>query len=84
VLAGFSEADLGHFLAFVTSVPRPPLLGFAELSPRFGIVRLPDASRLPVAATCANLLKLPEYASEEQLRERLLLAIRDGQGFELT
>jgi len=40
--------------------------------------------RLPSAATCMNLLKLPKYDSEEMLKEKLLYAIRSNSGFELS
>jgi E3 ubiquitin-protein ligase HUWE1 len=37
---------------------------------------------LPSAHTCFNQLELPEYTSEEELREKLLIAIREGsEGF---
>ena len=40
---------------------------------------------LPSVMTCANYLKLPPYSSKEVLRERLLFAIREGQGsFDLS
>mmetsp|Transcript_70693 Transcript_70693/g.142342 ORF Transcript_70693/g.142342 Transcript_70693/m.142342 type:complete len:113 (-) Transcript_70693:102-440(-) len=35
---------------------------------------------LPSASTCTNYLKLPDYGSEQRLRERLLVAIHEGQG----
>ena len=76
-----------RFLGFVTSCSRPPLLGFATLRPAFGITRVPitsDAEKLPSAGTCFNLLKLPRYSSEAVLREKLLLSIRSGAGFELS
>eukprot|EP00729_Bicosta_minor_P005417 gene5417-2965_t len=38
--------------------------------------------RLPTAATCFNLLKMPRYTSEEQLRDRLLMAANNAQGFD--
>jgi hypothetical protein len=38
--------------------------------------------RLCSAHTCFNQLDLPEYASREELQERLLFAIREGsEGF---
>ena len=40
--------------------------------------------RLPSAATCMNLLKLPRYESEQVLRDKLLYAIRSNSGFELS
>jgi hypothetical protein len=88
VLGSFSEEDKRAFLHFVTSVSRPPLLGFGALQPRFGIqpVRIAsDADKLPSAATCMSLLKLPfPYSSDAVLRDKLLTAIRSGAGFELT
>lgn len=40
---------------------------------------------LPSVMTCANYLKLPPYSCKEVLRERLLFAIREGQGsFDLS
>ena len=38
---------------------------------------------LPTAATCFNLLLLPDYASEEKLQKKLLTAIRECSGFGL-
>jgi ubiquitin-protein ligase E3 C len=87
VLSSFADEDRRALLAFVTSVPRPPLLGFGSLNPGFGIQRVPisrDDEKLPSASACFNLLKLPQYSSEEVLRHKLLLAIRSGAGFELT
>lgn len=40
---------------------------------------------LPSVMTCANYLKLPPYSCEEVMRERLVYAIREGQGsFDLS
>ena len=41
-------------------------------------------SRLPSAATCMNLLKLPDYPTYEILREKLLYAISANAGFEMS
>ena len=43
----------------------------------------PDTDRLPTSHTCYNTLLLPEYSSRAKLRERLLLAIDNAQGFGL-
>ena len=43
-----------------------------------------EEGRLPTAATCMNLLKLPPYDDVETLRERLTYAIEAGAGFELS
>jgi len=72
-------------LKFVTSCSRPPLLGFKDLYPAFCIHNGGrDETRLPTAATCMNLLKLPEYKDIESLRTKILYAIDSGAGFELS
>jgi len=43
-----------------------------------------DTSKLPMASTCFNLLKLPPYKSKKLLRDRLKYAISSGAGFELA
>ena len=40
--------------------------------------------RLPTSATCVNLLKLPPYQAPGVLRDKLLLAIRNAAGFDLS
>lgn len=90
VVGSFSPKEQSDFLMFVTSVPRQPLLGFGSLNPKFGIYRVPadesehSSGKLPTAATCMNLLKLPQYSSTEVLREKLLYAIGSNSGFELS
>lgn len=85
VLESFPDADRRRVLKFVTSTPRGPLLGFANLNPRFSIRDSgSDESRLPTTSTCVNLLKLPMYKSEKVLREKLLYAVQSGAGFDLS
>ena len=85
VMTKFSDEQRREVLKFVTSTPRAPLLGFAQLSPLFSIRDGGSAEdRLPSASTCINLLKLPLYSSEETLREKLLLAVESGAGFDLS
>jgi HECT-domain (ubiquitin-transferase) len=85
-LASFTPRQQADFLKFVTSCPRPPLLGFAYLEPPIAIqmaVGDEATNRLPTAATCMNLLKLPPYPPQ-QLKEKLLYAIESGAGFDLS
>ncbi|CAM9730861.1 unnamed protein product, partial [Ectocarpus fasciculatus] len=85
-IESFNPKEQGQFLKFVTSCSRPPLLGFERLNPPICLQRVPegDEGRLPSSATCMNLLKLPQYADRETLREKLLYAISANAGFELT
>ena len=84
VVAGFSERERAALLRFATSCARAPPLGFRQLEPRFTIQRVPGGgdAPLPSSSTCFNVLKLPSYSSERVLREKLLLAITSGAGFE--
>ena len=40
---------------------------------------------LPSVMTCANYIKLPPYSSKTVMKERVLYAVREGQGsFDLS
>nr|XP_057916398.1 ubiquitin-protein ligase E3C [Doryrhamphus excisus] len=85
VVEGFTDEEKRKLLKFVTSCSRPPLLGFKELYPAFCIHNGGnDLDRLPTASTCMNLLKLPEFYSQQQMRNKLLYAIESSAGFELS
>ena len=43
-----------------------------------------DVDRLPLASTCFNMLKLPNYKRAATMKQRLLYAIKAGSGFELS
>ena len=48
VVESFAKDERGKLVKFVTSCARPPLLGFAELDPRFAIrMAGNDETRLP-------------------------------------
>ena len=86
-LRSFSKEEKALFLQFVTGTSKVPLEGFQHLSgsdgPRqFNIHKAYGGHLLPSAHTCFNQLDLPEYASEEETKEKLLVAIREGsEGF---
>lgn len=100
IVEEMGSEDQGMLLRFVTSCSRQPLLGFGQLNPSFaiqqtaayaslyhnagGVPEPGEAPRLPSAATCMNLLKLPLYDSVDTLKEKLLYAIRSNSGFELS
>lgn len=84
VVENFTDDQRRQLLKFVTSCSRPPLLGFKDLQPPFCIQSAGASDRLPSSSTCMNLLKLPEFNTEELLAEKLLYAIQAGAGFELS
>ena len=95
-LAEFTEEQQRSFLKFVTACPNTPLLGFSQLAPSFCVHRsgmrggsnapedAADLERLPTAATCMNLLKLPPYKTKRAIREKLLYAVTSESGFDLS
>ncbi|KAK7206079.1 hypothetical protein BZA70DRAFT_275641 [Myxozyma melibiosi] len=85
VISEFSDKEVREVLKFATSVPRAPLQGFGSLNPKFTIHEAGlQEGRLPTASTCVNMLKLPRYSDKKTLREKLLLSITAGAGFDLS
>ncbi|KAL3317514.1 Ubiquitin-protein ligase [Cichlidogyrus casuarinus] len=84
VMAEFGPEERRLFLQFVTGSPRLPVGGFRALKPPLKIVMKHEAngdvdSHLPSVMTCQNYLKLPNYSSKENMRVKLVYAIREGQ-----
>ncbi|XP_017348042.2 E3 ubiquitin-protein ligase NEDD4-like isoform X3 [Ictalurus punctatus] len=76
-----------RLLQFVTGTSRVPMNGFAELygsnGPQlFTIEQWGTPDKLPRAHTCFNRLDLPAYETFDDLREKLLMAVENAQGFE--
>jgi ubiquitin-protein ligase E3 A len=70
-----------RFLSFVTGCDRAPMGGLGKL--RMLIQRSADVSRLPTSHTCFNVLLLPEYRTDEDMRRSLLTAVNNAEGFGL-
>ena len=74
------------FLQFVTGSPKLPIGGFKSLTPMFTVVCKPSEppfgsdDYLPSVMTCVNYLKLPDYSTQEVLKQKLGVAMREGQG----
>ncbi|XP_052000987.1 E3 ubiquitin-protein ligase HECTD1 isoform X9 [Xyrauchen texanus] len=85
VMCGMSSDERKAFLQFTTGCSTLPPGGLANLHPRLTIVRKVDAAdaSYPSVNTCVHYLKLPEYSSEEIMRERLLAATME-KGFHLN
>ncbi|XP_053365630.1 E3 ubiquitin-protein ligase HECTD1 isoform X3 [Clarias gariepinus] len=85
VLCGMCSDERKAFLQFTTGCSTLPPGGLANLHPRLTIVRKVDATdaSYPSVNTCVHYLKLPEYSSEEIMRERLLAATME-KGFHLN
>ncbi|XP_062316129.1 itchy E3 ubiquitin protein ligase a isoform X2 [Osmerus eperlanus] len=75
-----------RLLQFVTGTCRLPMGGFADLMgsngpQKFCIEKVGKENWLPRSHTCFNRLDLPPYKSYEQLKEKLMFAIEETEGF---
>uniref|UniRef100_A0A665SX02 E3 ubiquitin-protein ligase n=1 Tax=Echeneis naucrates TaxID=173247 RepID=A0A665SX02_ECHNA len=75
-----------RLLQFVTGTCRLPVGGFADLMgsngpQKFCIEKVGKDNWLPRSHTCFNRLDLPPYKSYEQLKEKLVFAIEETEGF---
>ncbi|KAG7478362.1 hypothetical protein MATL_G00079690 [Megalops atlanticus] len=75
-----------RLLQFVTGTCRLPVGGFTDLMgsngpQKFCIEKVGKENWLPRSHTCFNRLDLPPYRSYEQLKEKLMFAIEETEGF---
>jgi len=87
IMFSLSKSEKAAFLQFTTGSSKVPLNGFAELQGMRGIQKFSvhkvgggAEGALMSAHTCFNSLDLPVYPSEEIMKEKLLLAIKEGAG----
>uniref|UniRef100_A0A8C6WIX2 E3 ubiquitin-protein ligase HACE1 n=1 Tax=Neogobius melanostomus TaxID=47308 RepID=A0A8C6WIX2_9GOBI len=84
VVRSLTQEERVLLLQFVTGSSRVPHGGFAFLMggsglQKFTITAVPyTAHLLPTSSTCINMLKLPDYPSQDVLKDRLLVALHCG------
>ncbi|XP_067841054.1 E3 ubiquitin-protein ligase HACE1 isoform X2 [Heptranchias perlo] len=84
VVEELTQEECVLLLQFVTGSSRVPHGGFAYLMggsglQKFTVAAVPYTSNLlPTSSTCINMLKLPEYPSKENLKDRILVALHCG------
>ena len=87
IVSEFSQQEKALLLLFVTGTSKLPLEGFKALQGTNGITpftlqKADGVDRLPLSHTCFNQLDLPSYSSIDVMREKLMMALREGsQGF---
>lgn len=86
IMFTLSKSEKAAFLQFVTGSSKVPLNGFSDLqgmrgTQKFSIHKasLPTGA-LMAAHTCFNSLDLPTYENEEEMKQKLLYAIKEGGG----
>ncbi|XP_072095846.1 probable E3 ubiquitin-protein ligase HECTD2 [Mobula birostris] len=82
VVWGFSLELQKQFLHFTTGSDRVPVGGLADLSFKITKFDVPT-DWLPVAHTCFNQLCLPPYKNKKELKQKLIIAISNAEGFGL-
>ena len=74
-------------MVFITGNKRLPHGGFKNFDPKFKISKkfTDNLHELPSVMTCQNYLKMPEYRTKDDLRQKMILAITEGrQSFNLS
>ena len=85
----FENEDRLRLLQFITGSSSIPLNGFQGLTSTHGhvqrfTIRLIFGDGLPESHTCFNRLDIPRYDTFEELKTKLLFAIRNTQGFNIA
>lgn len=86
IMSEFDAPSRREYLQFITGSPKLPIGGFRGLNPPLTVVRKPHEAPLtaddylPSVMTCVNYLKLPDYTTKAIMREKLLIAMREGVG----
>lgn len=87
-ISKWENEKLAKLLLFMTGSSRVPSNGFKEFCEMTGsplkISFGGDKSRIPQSHTCFNTIDLPQYESEEELNEKLILAIEECNTFEMS
>ena len=82
-IVGSLSPDLQRaFLRFTTGSDRIPVGGMSEMSFKIS-AGCEGTNMLPTSHTCFNQLVLPRYKSRPTLREKLVIAISNAEGFGL-
>jgi ubiquitin-protein ligase E3 A len=82
VILEFTEDEKKKFLFFCTGCDRAPINGLGDL--KFYISKHGNNDELlPSVHTCFNHFLLPDYSTKDILREKLLKAIHNSEGFGL-
>ncbi|KPA84634.1 hypothetical protein ABB37_01155 [Leptomonas pyrrhocoris] len=87
ILASFTLEEQKQFFLFLTGSAHLPVGGLGRLRPPFTVVRktsdsaaVAEGDLLPSAMTCQNYLKLPQYATKEDMEKKLRFAMTEGNG----
>lgn len=83
VFHDLSLEDKKKFLLFLTGSDKVPITGMKYVKVFIQPMNVGELF-LPVAHTCFNLLDLPKYTSKETMKQKLIQAIQQTEGFGLV
>jgi len=83
IIREFSGEEKKQLLRFITGSDRVPLDGF---DPPFNVTEGSDMTpdMLPRAHTCFNQVVLPKYKSLDNMKKKMVVAMENCEGFELS
>ncbi|CAO3563333.1 unnamed protein product [Mortierella alpina] len=77
----FEDKNQRRLLQFITASDRYPATGIANLSFKITCMGSHDSNRYPTTHTCFNQLCLYNYKGREKLKNMLLRAMNESEGF---
>eukprot|EP00792_Barthelona_sp_PAP020_P005905 TRINITY_DN2844_c0_g1_i2.p1 TRINITY_DN2844_c0_g1~~TRINITY_DN2844_c0_g1_i2.p1 ORF type:complete len:761 (-),score=199.75 TRINITY_DN2844_c0_g1_i2:2181-4463(-) len=83
ILESLNISEQKKFLFFSTGCDRVPVGGFKNLNFIIQLHKV-DLSHLPSSHTCFNVFCLPPYETKHILREKLLKALENSEGYGLV
>jgi hypothetical protein len=89
-MSTLDQKELSEFLQFCTGTQRVPIEGFSKLQSNRGDVSKFCITNLPFdiksknyikAHTCFNRIDLPQFNTEDQIKEAILFTLKNSTGF---
>jgi ubiquitin-protein ligase E3 A len=81
IFRAMSNKEKAKFLQFTTGSDRAPIGGLSKVG--ITIQKVADRTKLPMSHTCFSTFGLPCYATKEEMKTKLDLALNETEGFGL-
>ena len=82
IFDSLSQKEKMGLLKFITGSDRTPYGGLKNVKITINVTK--DIAKLPTAHTCFNILDLPNYTTEKEMREKIIYATYETEGFGLV
>jgi hypothetical protein len=81
IFQAMSNKEKAKFLQFTTGSDRVPIGGLSKVI--ITIQKLDDARMLPISHTCFSIFGLPPYPTKAEMRQKIMIALNETEGFGL-